>query len=167
MLNIFYKIIAVILLALMSMILPINIGLTRDFTKGTVEINHPIISKPFKGAKSAAGYFSIKNHGAVKIIFKGISMTLAKAMLHQTTTDDDGIVKMNHIMKADIPAHEELILKPGSFHIMIVGINRPLLLGEEIPATLLFNNNLEIEIVFTVTEGATLSGSKKTEKHSH
>jgi len=71
MLNIFYKIIAVILLALMSMILPINIGLTRDFTKGTVEINHPIISKPFKGAKSAAGYFSIKNHGAVKIIFKG------------------------------------------------------------------------------------------------
>jgi copper(I)-binding protein len=50
---------------------------------------------------------------------------------------------------------------------MMVGINRPLLLGEEIPATLLFDNNLEIEIVFKVTETPTLSGSKKTEKHSH
>jgi copper(I)-binding protein len=165
--NIYYKIITVILLTLVSIILPMNIGLTHDFTKGTVEINHPIISKPFQGAKSAAGYFTIKNHGAVKIILKGVSMTLARAMLHQTTTDDDGIVKMNHIMNADIPANGELILKPGSFHIMMVGINRPLLLDEEIPATLLFDNNLEIEIVFKVTEASTLLGSKKTEKHSH
>lgn len=167
MLNIFYKIITVILLALMSIILPVNMGLTHDFIKGTVEINNPIISKPFTGAKSAAGYFTIKNHGDVKIILKGISMTLAKAMMHQTTTGDDGIVKMKHMMKADIPANGDLILKPGSFHIMMIGINRPLLLGEEIPATLLFDNNLEIEIVFKVTEAPTLSGSNKTEKHTH
>ena len=167
MLNIFYKIITVIMLALMPIILPINIGLTHDFTKGTVEIINPIISKPFKGAKSAAGYFTIKNHGAVKIILKGVSMTLAKAMLHQTTTDDHGIVKMNHMMKADIPSNGELILKPGSFHIMMAGINRPLLLDEEIPATLVFDNNLEIEIVFKVKKSPTLSGSTETEKHSH
>ena len=167
MLNIRYKITTVISLALMSIIVPINMGLTHDFTKGTVEINHPVINKPFEGAKSAAGYFTIKNHGPVKISLRGVSMTLAKAMLHETITDDNGIVRMNHVMKADIPSQGELILKPGSFHVMIVGINRPLLLDDEIPATLLFDNNLDIDIVFKVKNKLAVSGSAKKKKHTH
>ena len=97
--NLVYKMIIVSLLALVPAILSINIGLTHNFVKGTVEINHPIINKPFESAKSAAGYFTIKNHGPKKISLRGVSMTLAKAMLHETTTDDDGVVRMKHVMK--------------------------------------------------------------------
>ena len=142
-------------------------GLANDFTKGTTEINHPIIIKSFKGAKSAAGYFTIKNYGPVTISLKAISMTLAKATLHQTKTDDDSIVRMNHVKKVDIPARGELVLKPGSFHIMIAGINRPLLLDEKIPAILIFENDFEIKIVFKVTETAKRISSKDKKKHSH
>ena len=142
-------------------------ALTNDFTKGKTEVNHPIIIKPFKGAKSAAGYFTIKNHGPVMISLKAISMTFAKATLHRTKTDDDGIIRMNHVKKVDIPARGELVLKPGSFHVMIAGINRPLLLDDKIPAILIFENDFEIKIVFTVTETAKRISSKDKKKHSH
>ena len=142
-------------------------ALTNDFTKEKTEINHPIIIKPFKGAKSAAGYFTIKNHSPVTISLKAISMTLAKATLHQTKTDDDGIVRMNHVKKVDIPERGELVLKPGSFHIMISVINRPLLLDDKIPAILIFENDFEIKIFFTVTEVAKRIISNDKKKHSH
>jgi len=164
--NLVYKMIIVSLLALVPAILSINIGLTHNFVKGTVEINHPIINKPFESAKSAAGYFTIKNHGPKKISLRGVSMTLAKAMLHETTTDDDGVVRMKHVMKVDIPPDGELILKPGSFHVMIMGINRPLLLNDEIPATLLLDTNLDIDIVFKVKNTFPVTGSKK-KTHTH
>ena len=167
MLNIFCKKINVYLLILVSLIVSTNMALTNDFTKEKTEINHPIIIKPFKGAKSAAGYFTIKNHGPMTISLKAISMTLAKATLHQTKTDADGIVRMNHVKKVDIPARGELVLKPGSFHIMIAGINRPLLLDEKIPAILIFENDFEIKIVFTVTDTAKRISSKDKKKHSH
>ena len=167
MLNILCKKINVFILILIPILISTNIGLTHDFSKGKTEINHPIIIKPFKGAKSAAGYFTIKNHGSVTISLKAISMTLAKAMLHETTTDNEGIVRMNHVKKVDIPARGELVLKPGSFHIMIAGINRPLLLNDEIPAILIFENDLEIEIVFKVAEAPKRIGSNYKEKHSH
>jgi copper(I)-binding protein len=74
---------------------------------------------------------------------------------------------MNHVKKVDIPARGELVLKPGSFHIMIAGINQPLLLDDEIPAILIFENDFEIKIVFKVTETAKSISSKDKKKHSH
>ena len=38
----------------------------------------------------------------------------------------------------DIPAKGELKLKQGSYHIMLIGLNRPLVAGEKLPITLKF-----------------------------
>ena len=88
-------------------------------------------------------------------------------MLHETTTTDSGVVKMEHLVRVNIPEGDELIMRPGGIHIMIMGISKPLLVGEEIPATLKFNNEIEIDIEFTVQERKKYSAVGAKSKHAH
>ena len=158
---------SIILLGLTTTILANNIAWTHDSGKGTIEIIHPYINKPFSGAKSAAGYVIIRNHAHKELKLLGVSTTLGKAMLHKTVTTDDGIVKMEHKMKIVIPATGELIMEPGNFHIMIMGISRSLIVGEKIPATLRFDGDLDINIEFSVEGLKEGSNESQKTKHNH
>ena len=158
---------SITLLGLTTIILFHNMVWTHGTGKSTIEIIHPSINKPFSGAKSAAGYVTIINHTDEELKLLGVSTTLGKAMLHKTITTDDGIVKMEHKMKISIPATGKLIMKPGSFHIMIMGISRSLALGEKIPATLRFNGDLEINIEFVVEAGKEVSTVGRKPEHNH
>ena len=140
---------------------------SNDFKRNTIEINYPYINKPFIGAKSAAGYLIIKNHDEKELNLLQVSTTLGKAMLHQTTTTDDGVVRMEHLMRVNISAADELIMQPGGVHIMIIGISRPLIVGEKIPATLKFNDDIEMDIEFTVQERKKKSDVGTRSKHAH
>ena len=157
----------IILVSLTTTMLSYNMAWAHDFEKGSIEIIHPYINKPFAGAKSAAGYFIIKNHADEEINLLGVSTTLGKAMLHKTTTTVDGVVKMEHQMKLGVPATSELIMKPGGFHIMIMGISRLLAVGEKIPATLRFDGDAEIDIEFVVEDLKKGSNKDKKPKHNH
>ena len=65
------------------------------------------------------------------------------------------------------PPSDEIIMQPGSVHIMIFGISRPLIVGEKIPATLKFSDDLEMDIEFTVQESKKYSETETRSKHAH
>ncbi len=132
-----------------------------------IEINQSYINKPFVGAKSAAGYMIITNHDDKALNLLQVSTALGRAMLHETTTTDSGVVKMEHLVKVHIPAGDELIMQPGSIHIMIMGLSRALVVGEKIPATLKFSDDLEMDIEFTVRESKKYGESETRSKHAH
>ena len=58
----------------------------------------------------------------------------------------------------DIPAGETVILKPGSFHLMFMGVTDPIEAGEENEITLVFDKAGEITVSFPALEGAMHSG---------
>ena len=132
-----------------------------------IEINQPYINKPFMGAKSAAGYFSIRNHDDKELNLLQVSTALGRAMLHETTLTDSGVVKMQRLKSVNIPAGHELIMQPGSIHIMIMGLLRPLFVGEKIPATLQFDDEVTLDIEFTVQESKKYSDTETRSKHAH
>ena len=43
---------------------------------------------------------------------------------------EGGMMKMRQVEKIDIPADGETILKPGGFHVMLIGLKQPLDLGQ-------------------------------------
>ena len=54
---------------------------------------------------------------------------------------------MRHLMKGiNIPANGNISLKPGSYHIMLSGLDKSLELGDKIEVSLEFNKNKSITV---------------------
>lgn len=58
--------------------------------------------------------------------------------LHETYATDDGLRGMRQINGLPIPAGETVALRPGSFHLMLMGLQAPLTAGDTITVTLDF-----------------------------
>jgi len=73
----------------------------------------------------------------------GASVDESVAMMtevHETTTQADGSMGMQEIMSLDLKAGVKTELKPGGYHIMLMKLAKPLVLGENISVTLTFGS---------------------------
>ncbi len=57
--------------------------------------------------------------------------------IHETRMDND-IMMMRQVENIEIPAGQTIELKPGGYHIMLIGLTRDLTTGEKVPFTLVF-----------------------------
>ena len=81
------------------------------------------------------------SHSESDILIRASSPNAKSAMLHQTERKNN-ITSMKHLMNGiKIPANENVSLKPGSYHIMLSGLDKNLKLGDKIQVTLEFNNS--------------------------
>ena len=100
-----------------------------------------------KTAKTGAAFFVIKNNGKTGDTLIGVSSGLAKKTeIHQSSMEK-GIMKMRHVGKVAVPAGGIGILKPGSFHIMFMGLYNPINKGDEFPLTLTFEKSGTLKIM--------------------
>ena len=100
-----------------------------------------------KTAKTGAAFFMIKNNGETDDTLIGVSSKLAKKTeIHQSSMEK-GIMKMRHVGKVSVPAGEIAFLKPGSFHIMFMGLYNPINKGDEFPLTLIFKKSGTLKII--------------------
>lgn len=96
-------------------------------------------------AQTGAAYVSLMLHGDADRLV-GVSTPAAKmAGLHETK-QVDGVAKMEHVDGIDIPAHGMLEMKPGGYHIMLMGLTQPLKEGDEIDLTLTFDKAGEVKV---------------------
>lgn len=101
------------------------------------------------GAETGAAYVSLMVHGDADRLV-AVSTPAAKlAGLHKTELVD-GVMKMEHVDGMDIPAHGRLVMKPGGFHIMLMGLTKPLKEGDEIELTLTFEKAGEVKVMAKV-----------------
>ena len=97
-------------------------------------------------AKSAAAYVSVMNHGAAPDRLIAIKTPAAgSAGLHKTEMAD-GAMKMEAAGPLDIPANGILEMKPGGYHIMLMGLEAPLKQGETLELTLVFGKAGELKV---------------------
>ncbi|GAB1385879.1 copper chaperone PCu(A)C [Melaminivora sp.] len=59
------------------------------------------------------------------------------AEVHEMTLQGD-IMKMRAIGELALPAHRSVVLRPGSYHIMLLDLKQPLSAGDSVPLTLHF-----------------------------
>lgn len=124
----------------------------HDYTAGDLTIVHPVAYETPAGTKSGAGYMVIANEGDTDDTLVEVRADFPRVMIHNTE-ETDGIARMVHIDALDIPAGETVELAPGGYHVMFMGLgDDPLENGEEIPATLVFEQAGEVEVVFIVVE---------------
>jgi len=66
----------------------------------------------------------------------GVSSPAAKVVEVHEMVMDKGVMKMRAIPRLDLPAGKAVELTPGGYHIMLMGLVKPLKKGETVPLTL-------------------------------
>jgi periplasmic copper chaperone A len=136
--------------ALLSLMLLAAPALAHDQMAGDLHIIHPSIPAPAANAKSAAGYVTISNEGDAPEELIGVRTPFAASTSLHTTIFEDGIAKMRPLIGVPIAPGEVINLEPGSMHVMFMGLTGPAMVGDMIPATLIFRHAGEVAVEFMV-----------------
>ncbi|MCL4244262.1 MAG: copper chaperone PCu(A)C [Candidatus Dadabacteria bacterium] len=111
-----------------------------------------------------AAYMKIGNNGGEDDKLTGASSTAAETVeIHLSSVDDKGVAKMEKVDGVKVPADGAAELKPGSYHIMLIGLKEPLTDKENVEIVLDFENAGKI------TVNAPVKGMDKQSQgdHSH
>jgi copper(I)-binding protein len=128
-----------------------------------VEIDQPWIRATPPGAKTAAGYMTIRNKSSqADRLVGGSSPVAAKVQTHVHVKDGE-IVRMREVKGYEVPANGSFEVRPGGAHLMLVDLKRPLKGGEKVPVVLKFEKSGEVKVDFEVRP---LSGASPEPKHS-
>lgn len=124
----------------------------HEYTLGTLEIAHPWSRATPGGAKVGGGYLKIENKGDAPDRLLSVSSDIAgKAQVHEMVMSADGMSSMRELTDGlPIPAGQTVELKPGSYHLMFIGLTQPLVEGKDFAATLTFEKAGTVEVRFNV-----------------
>lgn len=139
------------LLALATALILAAPALAHEVTVGDFQFIHPHIPQPPGSAKTAGGYMAIVNNGASDDRLIGVETDIAaKAEVHESKVDDQGVGTMAPVPALDIPAGGTVSLDPGGLHVMFMGLKAKLVEGEMRKVTLIFEKAGRLEIEFMI-----------------
>lgn len=137
------------LLAAAAAALP-GIVFAHEFKVGEIVIDHPYSRAMLPGAKVGGGYLTITNGGTKDRLVGASAGRAGSVQIHEMKMDG-GIMVMRELKDGiAIPAHGNVELKPGGYHIMFMNVAQPFKQGEEVKAKLLFEKAGAVEVEFTV-----------------
>ena len=77
-----------------------------------------------------AAYMTIENHTGANISLKSASTEVARTVELHKMELVDGMMKMHRVETIDIPAGGSAELKPGGYHLMVIGLKKALKEGD-------------------------------------
>ncbi len=102
------------------------------------------------GQGTGAVYVTLSNSGSKADALVSASTDAAQmAELHETS-HDAGVMRMRPVKSIPVPAGGKTVLKPGGYHIMLMGLTRDLKPGDKVAVTLKFEHGGETRIEVSV-----------------
>lgn len=139
--------IAVFMTVLSAGLFPAAPATAHDYTVQGLTIDHPWARPTPGSSKVAAVYLElINNSDEADQLVSVTSDQSTKAEIHETTVVE-GIAKMRRIAAGvQVPAKKTVSFKPAGLHVMLLGLSRPLKVGDRIPLTLTFKNRGAVQV---------------------
>lgn len=135
----------------------------QEYDLGSLHISHPYARATVPGQPGGGAFLSIENKGKEVDKLIGVSSSVAKSTEIHTMSMDGNVMKMREVGEIDLPPASTVDMKPGhGYHIMLIGLNRPLKTGDKFPLTLTFRKAGKIEVSVVVTD---LSGKSADAAH--
>lgn len=125
-----------------------SVEITRAWSRASIGTERPGVL-----------YLTIHNRGSSDETLTAIATPVAEQpMLHETVVQD-GVASMPHTTEIAVPAGATVVLEPGGYHGMLMGLTQPLEAGETFPVTLTFGDAGEVTVPVAIRSiGATGSG---------
>lgn len=98
-------------------------------------------ARPTVGQAPGAVYLTIENKGGEDDrLISAATDNAAMAMIHQNEVVN-GVARMRMAGDINIPAHEQIEMRPGGTHIMLQGLRAPLKTGDDFDLVLRFRHS--------------------------
>lgn len=114
-------------------------------------------------AMAGGAFMTLTAHGAADAVVGASSPVASHVELHQTV-NDKGVMKMLPVPKLTLAPNSPVMLKPGSYHIMLMGLKQQLKAGDSFPLTLQFQHAAPVTVSVKV-QGPGAAGPMPGMKH--
>ena len=105
-----------------------------------ITIVNPHIRAMPPGQKVTAMYMQLKNTSASNHDLVKIESEISNMIELHTHTNNDGVMQMGEVESIPVPANGNTEAKPGSYHVMIMGLKEDLKLGQKVDFKLIFKD---------------------------
>lgn len=119
-------------------------------------------------AKVGGVFMTLTATGAPDKVVSAASPVAEKVELHETVQDGT-VMRMRPVVTLDVAPGTPTVLKPGSYHVMLIDLKKPLAKGEIVPITLqVEGRDKKIETVEVKAEVRELTaGAAPAMQHKH
>ena len=102
-------------------------------------------------ATAGGAFITVANTGAAADKLVSAATEIAERAELHVTVETDGLMKMREVDGGILlPAGQVVAFRPGGYHVMLMGLKRPLVAGESFPLALTFERagpvRIEIEV---------------------
>jgi copper(I)-binding protein len=101
--------------------------------QGGLLISQAWIRPAVKGQSGTGGYMRLLSPQGGTLL--GFASPVATAELHEMSMEGD-VMRMRPLKALALPAGQPVDLKPGSYHLMLMNLKKPLKVGDAVPLTL-------------------------------
>lgn len=115
------------------------------FASADVTISDGWARASILASRPAAAYLTLTSDQRDQLV--AITTPIAgNVTIHAVETDDDGVSRMVEVDALDLPSGEQVILAPGSMHLMLMGLTEKLEEGTELPLSMTFASGARMEV---------------------
>jgi len=119
-----------------------------------IQVGDPHVRLAPPGARATAAFMALQNDGEQPAHLVSAASDAARIVELHDHINDGGVMRMRQVKEIAVPAKGETLLKPGSYHIMLIDMKAPLKEGDHVVITLGFSDGSHKAIHATVRKPA-------------
>lgn len=105
-----------------------------------VDVSNVWLRETIPGAQNGAAYFTITNQHTEAVRLVGATTAAARVVEVHEHVMRDGMMRMQEVPALEIAPAATVQFKPGGYHLMLFGLKKPLVVGDQVDFTLNFAN---------------------------
>lgn len=121
----------------------------HQIAAGALNIVHPW-SRPAAAGMNGAVYLKVTNSGSKPDVLLAVETPVAERVEMHEGSMTGGVMKMRRLSGMPVPAHGVATFSPAGNHLMLVRLKTPLVAGQLIPATFVFQRAGRVKGSFMV-----------------
>ena len=111
---------------------------TETHKLGSLTVEAPWARASAGAARAGAAFLKVVNDGAAGDRLVAVAASVAERVELHTHLMQDGVMRMRRVEAVPVPGSGSAELKPGGYHVMLLGLHAPLKEGTTFPLTLTF-----------------------------
>jgi copper(I)-binding protein len=138
----------------------------QSVAHGGILVQHAWARAAAEEGMTSVVYLTIVNRGGDDTLTHAHTPVATASVLHQTR-NDGGVMRMLSVANIPLPSGQRVALKPGGYHIMLVGLVKPLKPGDKFPLSLTFGHAgtliVQVHVLKPGATGITPDDEKSTD----
>jgi periplasmic copper chaperone A len=128
-----------------------HVALADPVRVGAIAIHRPWSRATPPAAITGVGYLELANTSTADDRLVSANSPVAnETQIHEMRVEN-GVMTMRQLIDGlVIPAGGDVVLKPGSYHVMLIDLKQPLKAGDDVPVTLTFEKAGKVDVALHV-----------------